>query len=184
MCILQISFEILDQLIGIIFTVRVGRLDGQGAEDVSAESLQVFQFVVEQIVVMAIRDNGGPGAEPGDIEGLAGIDADNAVVGRPFVDVSKRNMSVLFIDDVGMDFIRDDENMVLLTDGSKMQQFIFGKAFAGRIVGTAEQKHGRTWICSQFFEVFPIYGPGSIGFFTQWIRRDKPPVVGDYLMKG
>lgn len=40
MCILQISFEILDQLIGIIFTVRVGRLDGQGAEDVSAEAFK------------------------------------------------------------------------------------------------------------------------------------------------
>lgn len=182
--VFQVTLKVFQQLIGVVVAFVVSDFDWQRTEYRSAIGFVVFDSRVEPVVVAAVGNDGGSGPHAGDVEGFTRVDAYHAVGGGFSRQGAEGNVFAAFVDDVGVDFVRDDEHVIFQAQFGHPGQLFVGEAFADRIVRTTQEEHGGAFLAKQFFEVGKVDIKAAFFSGNKLAAQDMPAVVGDDGMEG
>ena len=142
-------------------------------KDIDAGDADIGRFRLEFLKQLRIFNNHAGNFQAGQIERLGAGNTGNRILTSVFIDIDDRH-KLTVKHKIGMNFIGNDFQLMLFTEGSNLLQFRLCIHPAGWILRIAQDKDFRLLI-DAFFHILKIQGIIS-SFFVHRTQNGNPPV--------
>ncbi len=153
--VLDIGLEVCQELGEPWAPFAVDLLHGQQPEEVGAVDEVGGELLAQLAALFGIGDDGEGGAEAGHVEALARRGEGDAMLAQGWAEGGDGCVGA-FKDQIGVDFIDDEEHLMAQRELAEGAQGVFGPDQANGVVGAAQQ-HGLGALAKEGLEVVEVH---------------------------